>query len=166
MPLTSTQIGTIGENLLINAVSAGRLAPFQPIADDDGLDVLFFDKLIGRAVAVQLKCRTGALFKPGTTERGNLVHFEVRKSTFNDARQAFLVAALLDEGLSRLAEAWFVPMADIPMIARGNGDKWILRASKGEKSADRFRPYRCQSVADLVQRIIARCAGGPASPAA
>jgi hypothetical protein len=59
---------------------------------------------------VQLKCRTGALFKPGPTERGNLVHFEVRKSTFNDARQAFLVAALLDEGLSRLAEAWFVPM--------------------------------------------------------
>ena len=39
---------SIGENLLINAVmkaSEGRLTPFQPLADDDGLDVLFFDKL-------------------------------------------------------------------------------------------------------------------------
>ena len=61
MPLTSTQIGAIGENLLVNAVmkaSDGRLTPFQPLADDDGLDVLFFDKLTGGSVAVQLKCRT------------------------------------------------------------------------------------------------------------
>ncbi|WP_281254265.1 hypothetical protein [Paraburkholderia ribeironis] len=42
MSLTSTQVGVIGENLLVNAVmkaSDGRLSPFRPIADDDRLDV-------------------------------------------------------------------------------------------------------------------------------
>ena len=160
MALTSTQIGAIGENLLINAVmvaSGGRLAPFQPAADDDGLDVLFFDKLTGRAIAVQLKCRTVALYKPGTTERGNLVHFEVRKSTFNDARRAFLVAALLDDTLTRFAATWFVPMGELPLVARSSGEKWVMRASKAEKCADRARPYRCASVQGLAQQIIDLC---------
>lgn len=68
MPLTSTQIGAIGENLLINAVtkaSDGRLSAFQPVADDDGIDVLFFDKQTGNAVAIQLKCRTATLESGG-----------------------------------------------------------------------------------------------------
>ena len=50
MPLSSAQIGAIGENLLVNAVmmaSDGRLSPFQPLADDHGLDVLFYDKKTG-----------------------------------------------------------------------------------------------------------------------
>lgn len=64
MTLSSTQIGTIGENLLVNAVmkaSEGRLSPFQPYADDDGLDLLFYDKQTGNSVAIQLKCRTSTL---------------------------------------------------------------------------------------------------------
>jgi hypothetical protein len=91
LPLTSTQIGAIGENLLVNAVmkeSEGRLSPFHPLADDDGLDVLFFDKKTGGSLAVQLKCRTVALRKRNSEERGNTIHFNVRKATFSEARQA------------------------------------------------------------------------------
>ena len=93
MGLSSTQIGAIGENLLINALmkaSEGRLSPFQPLADDDGLDVLFFDKVTGNSVAIQLKCRTVSIRKKGSDERGNSVHFQVRQSTYREARKAFL----------------------------------------------------------------------------
>ena len=48
--------------------SEGRLSPFQPLADDDGLDVLFFDKVTGNSVAIQLKCRTVSIRKKGSDE--------------------------------------------------------------------------------------------------
>lgn len=91
MPLSSTQIGTIGENLLVNAVmkaSKGRLSPFQPLADDGGLHVLFFDKLTGNSIAIQLKCRTAPIRKRSPDERGNVVHFQVRQATYHDTRRA------------------------------------------------------------------------------
>ena len=159
--LSSTQIGAIGENLLINSVmkaSHGRLSPFQPMADDDGLDVLFFDKQTGNSIAVQLKCRTVTLFKRGTKERGNIVHFEVRKSTFNDARRAYLVAALFDNSLTQFVATWFVPLSVLPQLARGGPKKWVIRPSKAQDSADRFIPYRSVTDLELAQRIIAESA--------
>lgn len=160
MSLSSTQIGAIGENLLVNAVmkaSDGRLSPFQPLADDDGLDVLFFDKLTGNSVAIQLKCRRESLFKPGTKERGNSVHFEVRKSTFNDARRAYLVAGLFNEDLTHFMTTWFMPLALLPQVARSSADKWVIRPSKAESSGDRFTPYRCMTDHELALRIIELC---------
>lgn len=161
MPLSSTQIGAIGENLLVNSVlkaSDGRLSPFQPLADDDGLDVLFFDKLTGRSVAIQLKCRTVTLFKPGTKVRGNITHFEVRRATFNEARQSYLVAALLDEHLTHFVTTWFMPLALLPKLGRNAASKFVIRPSIAETSKDRFVPYRCTN-AELVQRIVAICEG-------
>jgi hypothetical protein len=160
MALTSTQIGAIGENLLVNAVmkaSDGRLTAFQPIADDDGLDVLFFDKLSGNSIALQLKCRTVTLYKRGTKERGNGVHFEVRKATFNEARRAYLVAGLLNEELTHFLTTWLVPMSEISKVARDGKKKWVMRASKATASRDRCTPYRCHSIDQLVERLIALC---------
>jgi hypothetical protein len=120
MPLSSTQIGAIGENLLVNAVmkaSDGRLSPFQPLADDDGLDVLFFDKTTGNFVAIQLKCRTVTLKKRGSNDRGNTEHFDVRKATFSDARRAWLVAALCDEALTQFEATWLIPLELLPEVA-------------------------------------------------
>lgn len=160
MPLSSTQIGAIGENLLVNAVmkgSSGRLAPFQPLADDDGIDCLFWDKATGQSVAIQLKCRTVTLYKPGTKERGNQAHFEVRKTTFNETRRAYLVAGLCNEELTGFVVTWLVPMSILPELARNSTTKWVIRPNKSESSADRFASYRCTSVDELVQRIIAIC---------
>jgi len=161
MPLTSTQIGAIGENLLVNAVmkaSEGRLSPFQPLADDDGLDVLFFDKLTGNSVAIQLKCRTVTLFKPGTKERGTATHFEVRKATFRHARRAYLVAALVKDDLTTFLATWFIPLASLPELARENSKKLVIRPNTASASKDKFVPYRC-SMTELVMRIIAVCEG-------
>ena len=163
MVLSSTQIGAIGENLLVNAVmqaSAGRLSAFQPIADDDGLDVLFFDKLTGCSVAIQLKCRTVALFKRGTQERGNVTHFEVRKATFSDTRRTYLVAALLNEELTHFRMAWLMPLALLPTLGRCTASKFVIRPSIAPACNDRFVPYRC-TAAELAQRIIHICEEGP-----
>lgn len=161
MPLTSTQIGAIGENLLVNAVmkaSEGRLSPFQPLADDDGLDVLFFDKLTGNSVAIQLKCRTVTLFKRGTKERGTRAHFEVRKATFNHARSAYLVAALVKDDLTQFLTTWFIPLALLPELGRESSEKLVIRPSIALVSRDKFVPYRC-SMPELVLRIVAVCEG-------
>lgn len=163
--LTSTQIGAIGENLLVNAVmkaSDGRLSPFQPLADDDGLDVLFFDKVTGNSVAIQLKCRTVTLKKRKSEERGNGVHFEVRKATFNEGRRAYLVAALLNDDLTHFVTTWFIPLGLLPEVARNGATKWVIRPSKATGSADRFVPYRCNTDHELAMRIVQLCEAGTA----
>lgn len=163
MQLSSTQIGAIGENLLVNAVmtaSSGRLSPFQPIADDDGLDVLFFDKLSGGSVAIQLKCRTVTLFKPGTQERGKVTHFEVRNATFSDTRRTYLVAALLNEELTQFRMAWLMPLALLPKLGRRTVSKFVIRPSIAQACNDRFVSYRC-TAAELAQRIIHICEEEP-----
>lgn len=166
MPLSSTQIGAIGENLLINAVmkaSDGRLSPFQPLADDDGLDVLFFDKLTGNSVAIQLKCRTVSIRKRNSDERGNAVHFQVRQATFNEARRAYLVAALFNEELTHFVCTWFIPMGLLPEIGKDISGKYVIRPSKAEGSADKYVSFRCMTAEELAQRIIAVCEGRPAT---
>ena len=162
MPISSTQLGTIGENLLINAVlrgSGGRLAPYQPYADDDGVDVLFFDKETGGAVPVQVKSRSVTLFKPKTTIRGDLAHFELRKATFNENRNTFLSAILLEEDLSALRAIWCVPLAELHRYSRSATTKWVMRASVSPKSKDRCTSLRCADENDLAERLITACLG-------
>ena len=166
MALSSTQIGAIGENLLINAVlkaSEGRLSPFQPLADDDGLDVLFFDKQTGNSVAIQLKCRTTTLMRSGKGVRGNTVHFEVRKATFSDARRAYLVAGLIDEELARFRATWLIALAQLPSVAANRAEKWVIRPSIAELCADRYVSYRCLTAIELAKRIISICENGGAT---
>ena len=58
--LTSTQIGAIGEDIVASGLmiaSHGRLSPFQPVADDDGIDLLIYDKKTGKALPIQVKSR-------------------------------------------------------------------------------------------------------------
>jgi hypothetical protein len=151
--LSSTQIGAIGENLLVNAVmkaSNGRLSPFKPVADDDGLDVLFFDKETGNSVAIQLKCRTN------TDGGGNTAQFDVRKATFKD--HAFLVAALLNEDMTVFDCTWFIPMKELPEISNVKPSKYVITPNKAKDSKDKYvkLKYRCEPK-ELAQRIIDEC---------
>lgn len=160
MGLSSTQIGAIGENLLINALmkaSEGRLSPFQPLADYDGLDVLFFDKVTGNSVAIQLKCRTVSIGKKGSDERGNSVHCQVRQSTYREARKAFLVAALFDQELTNFVAMWFLPMELLPEVALDISGKYVIRPSKAPNSSDKYVRFRCLSASELAKKIIDIC---------
>src|SRR5665213_4165095 len=138
--LSSTQIGIIGENLLVNAVmkaSNGRLSPFKPIADDDGLDVLFYDKETGTSVAIQLKCRTN------TDSRGKTAQFYVRGATFKEERHAFLVAALLNTGMDGFDCTWFMPMKDVTTVGNKKSGKYVITPSNAEGTKDKYKDFQC-----------------------
>ena len=152
--LSATQIGVIGENLLANAVmkaSRGRLSPFHPLADDDGLDVLFFDKKTGNSVAIQLKCRTA------TDGKGNTAQFDVRKATFKEKRRAFLVAALFNKEMTDFICTWFIPIKEITNVGNEKSDKYVITPSKHEDSGDKYRGFRCANADELTQHILKVC---------
>ena len=61
--MTQTQIGTIGEVTVaaqLMLASGGRFSPFLPFADDDGIDLIVYDKVTGVSLPVQVKARTSA----------------------------------------------------------------------------------------------------------
>ena len=139
--LSSTQIGIIGENLLVNAVmkaSNGRLSPF-------------FDKKTGNSVAIQLKCRTK------TDSGGNTAQFDVREATYKEERRAFVVAALLNEKMTEFVCSWFIPMKEVKRVGNKKSNKYVITPSKAEGSADKYKEFRCGSVDELAQRIIEEC---------
>lgn len=155
---SSTQVGAIAENLVANVLmiaSNGRLSPFQPVADDDGIDLLIYDKVTGRALPAQIKSRTVALKKRGSSERGNLIHFELRKATFRVDRYACAILVLLNEDSSRIECAWVIPMKDVPSYAAARAKKYVVRASKAAGTKDRCSGFQCRDNAAFAARIMA-----------
>ncbi len=157
--LTSTQIGALAENLVANELmieSGGRLSPFIPIADDDGIDLLIYDKKTGKAIPVQIKARTSTIKKPGKNVRGNVVHFEIRSAALKNKKHAYLLAVLLEQDLRTTKRAWFVPMKDIPNVfsKRTNQSKYVMRASKSLTARDKFSSYQYENISEVSQRII------------
>jgi hypothetical protein len=155
--LTSTQIGAIAENLIANELmieSNGRLSPFQPIADDDGIDVLIYDKITGDAVPIQVKARTNTINKPGKQERGNTVHFEVRKTTHNDERRALLLCILLSEDLRTTERAWLLPLEDLSSLTSERSNKYLIRANKQLSTNDKYKRFQCASVHEVASRLV------------
>jgi hypothetical protein len=152
--LSSTQKGAIGENLLVNAVmkaSDGRLSPFLPLADDDGIDVLFFDKETGHSVAIQLKCRTT------TDGKGQTAQFDVRLATFNPSRNSYLLAALFKEDMNDFDCTWFISMKELPEVSNAKSNKHIITPSKAADSKDKYKKFRCWNTKELAERIISVC---------
>jgi len=154
---TSTQIGAIAENLVANALmleSGGRLSPFIAMADDDGIDLLVYDKESGRALPVQVKSRTVTLKKKGSQERGNVVHFELRTATYRIERFAAVVLVLLGQEAYAIERSWVIPMREFQGLARASATKLVVRPNRGETSSDRFREYRCSAPKQLYERVL------------
>ena len=159
MELTSTQIGAVAENLVANELmieSMGRLSPFQPIADDDGLDVLIYDKVTGRAVPIQIKARTKSVKKAASNERGNIVHFEVRKSSHRDDRHALLLCVLLSENLRSTERAWLLPLHEIHLLSSNREKKFVIQANKQLNSNDKYKKFRCSDIGEVSRILIRR----------
>ena len=155
--LTSTQIGAIAESIIANSLmkeSDGRLSPFWPIADDDGIDLLIYDKATGKALPLQVKSRTKALKNMGSEARGNVVHFEVRDTAIKEDDYAYLAAVLLSGDLSSVDCSWFIPMKTFVSGARKGNGKFVIRPNRSRKSKDRFLQFRCESLQMLAQRVI------------
>jgi hypothetical protein len=159
LKLSSTQIGTIGENILANSVmksSKGRLSAFKPVADDDGLDVLFFDKQTGKSIAIQFKSRAVTDARSYSKLRGHTAQFNVRLATINKARRAYLVAALLNEDMTEFVYTWFISMKQLQKIGKLRSKDYVITPSKAPDSRDKYVPYRCLTDV-LAQKILKEC---------
>lgn len=152
--ITETQVGAIGENLVATQLmieSSGRLAPFKPVADDAGIDLLVYDKKTGRAVPVQVKCRTKTL-----NRHPKNVHFQVRDATFKAEQDGYLLAAYLNTKGSTwyIERAWLVPMGELEDICRKQGDKLVIRPSISTTSGDKYSEHRCADMGDVASRLL------------
>lgn len=148
---TSTQIGKACETLVacsLMLASKGRLTPFMPLADDDGLDLLLLDKLTGRTIPVQVKGRTGI-----DAAGHGTVQFDVGKKTFSTHYGSVLVAALIDVENVSIGQSWLVPMDRLQDVTNDKGQVYAMRPSTLPASKDKCRRYRRETVADLVKGL-------------
>lgn len=132
--------------------SDGRLSMYWPVADDDGIDLLVYDKLSGRALPTQVKSRTVTLMRR-SGKRGNVVHFEIRKATFRADRFVCVVLVLLSPDASTIERAWVMPMQDLPKYAASRSTKYVIRPSRSLTSRDKCSRYRCDDWRTLTQRV-------------
>lgn len=136
--MSSTQIGAIGESDVANALmraSNGRFAPFRPMADDDGIDMLIFDKLTRSCLPLQIKTRTATDGRSRAT-----VQFDVRRAACLRNLGAFVLCVL--QNVDRVAACWLVPIADLEAIAKKTDEKLALTPSANHNSRDRYSSYR------------------------
>lgn len=149
MALSPTQKGKIAEMIVGAAImhaSDGRLAPFVPLADDNGLDLLLFDKLSGVTTPVQVKARF-------SVDAGNTCEFNIRASACKSHYHCYLLAVHINPKSMALAGAWLVPISALPAVAPLENGKFVLRASVSEKARDRAAAYRHFSIETIVDKI-------------
>ena len=155
--LTSNQIGKIGETLVASQLmlaSGGRLSPFLPLADDDGVDLVLLDKVTAAALTIQVKSRTDVDDKKAET-----VEFDVRLATFANRANAYTLAILLDEAGQGIRSAWLVPNTELEHVSNRKRDKLVITPSAKASSNDRYTPYRCHSLAQVCERLLATLDG-------
>jgi hypothetical protein len=153
LKLTSTQIGKVGENIVaaqLMLTTKGRLSPFLPIADDGGIDLLVYDKATRRSLAVQVKGRlnVGAV-------GSRPVQFDIRRATFPEGQDSFLLAVLLDVGRGEVQRAWLIPMSELAKVSQVDAETLSITPSPSNTSRDRYTPYRCHAMADVAARLLA-----------
>ena len=155
--LTSTQKGAIAENIVANDVmieTEGRLSPFSPIADDEGIDFLIYDKLTGKSIPIQIKSRTGGIVR--NSRETNTIHFEIRNVSIKNAKYAYFLAILLDKDLHSVERAWFIPMKEIPNVLnrKNRQAKHIMRANRSLNTKDKYSKYQYKNMVEVVGRMV------------
>lgn len=147
--LTSTQKGKVTEQLVASALliaSDGRLAPFVPLADDHGLDLIVLDKVTRRSIAIQVKSAIA------NASRGT-VQFDVRKQTFSTTKGEYLLLVVFDPAQMALTASWLIPMDAVPTVSTEQAEKFALVPSLKTTANDRCRRFRHDDIRSLVEAI-------------
>ena len=118
-----------------------------PMADDDGINLLIFDKVTRSTLPIQIQSRTGIAQSTGRT-----VQFDVRLKTLGT--DGYLLALLFDWQAAAVERAWLVPMRELESIAIKSKTKLSIRPSVKNTSRDRYTPYRCSGMAEVAERLM------------
>ena len=154
--LTSTQKGKVTEQLVASALliaSNGRLAPFVPLADDHGLDLIVLDKATRRSIAIQVKSAIANASR-------DTVQFDVRKQTYSKVAGEYLLMVVFEPARMALSASWLIPMAVVPNVATEQPGKYALSPSLKATAKDRCRSYRHDDAHALVAAIQKELDGG------
>jgi len=153
--LTSTQRGVIAETLIsaqLMLISGGRFSTFTPQADDDGLDLIILDKLTRRTIPVQIKaCFAMQDPSPAT------VQFDTRLKTFRELAGSYVLCAAIDPATAAIWRAWLIPMIELRSISNATAAKLAITPNPSMRSADRYTPWRCANVREVVDRLAGDC---------
>lgn len=150
--LTSCQSSKIAEAFVASvliAASGGRISPFSPVADDDGIDLIAYDKATGATLPLQVKSG----LRPADGKR-KTVAFDMCKATYRPERRSAVIAIMLDPLTLVMEGAWLIPMADIARVGVERPDKFALAPSRSETARDRYAPYRHASTMSLVEAVV------------
>lgn len=132
--------------------SSGRLSPFVPISDDCGIDLIVFDKHTHRELPIQIKSR---IVNPVR----QTVQFNVRKATFADHSNRYLLAVLFSPTDIALTASWLIPMSRVREVSIEKADTYSLTPNTQIESRDRYRIFRLNSANDLADAVIRAIAG-------
>lgn len=149
--LSSTQKGKLAENIIANALmieSEGRLSPFQPVADDDGIDVLIYDKKSFNTIPLQIKSRTS------TIKLKSNVRFEVREKVVNTKSNTYYLFVLLKSNMRDVEMAWFFSTIQFCKNARKTKTKFTIAPNRSSNAKDRFSKYQCVNFKEVISQII------------
>lgn len=155
--LTSTQKGAVTEHLVASVLtlaSDGRLSPFMPMSDDDGVDLLVLDKVTNAVLAIQVKSAIANASR-------KTVQFDVRKATLGVHANRYLLAVLFDPDSVAIALSWLIPMSDVPTVSVAQATKFALSPSTAATTADRYQPYRHatpHALAEALLQVVTACA--------
>jgi len=136
---------------ILNA-SAGRLSPFKPIADDDGMDLLLFDKQTRIPIPLQIKCRRNF-----DDPKAQTLQFDVRLKTFTQEGEGYLLCLKLSG--AAIETLWLIPARELPAIARQSPTHLVLVPSAKPNSKDRYSPFRMTEFGAVTARILAKIDG-------
>lgn len=158
--ISETQKGSIAENLICNWLiigSGGRLSPYQPVADDAGVDLLVYDRDTQRTLLLQIKGRTRT---EATTAKKRGVRFNLRTATFEERPNFYIAGVLLDATLQMPEALWLIPSAVVERNAihsrkdeDGNSTRLAVCCSASCTSGDKWCQYRAHSIKDFVTLV-------------
>ncbi|MCC7253550.1 hypothetical protein [Hyphomicrobium sp.] len=148
--LSTVQKGKVTEALAASTLilaSAGRLSPFVPISDDCGIDLIILDKETHRTVTLQIKSR---IANPAR----QTVQFNIRKASFSDLGNRYLLCVLFDPVNIALTASWLIPMSRVPDVSVEKEDAYALTPNTLAKSRDRYQEFRLNTATELANAVL------------
>ena len=133
--------------------SGGRLSPFKPVADDDGME---FCSCSTSRPAGPFRFRLSAR-RVFDNEKAKTVEFDIRLKTFARKGDGYVLCVKL-AGAS-IETAWLIPADELEGVARQSSTDFIVVASAKPTSNDRFSRYRASSFGEIPARILTPRAG-------
>jgi hypothetical protein len=150
--VAAEQKGSIGEAIVgvhLMIASSGRLAPYRPLADDHGTDLLVADKVSRGVMHIQVKASYASEAQPPTTTQ-----FDVQTTTVRASAGSYLLAAMIDPGNGALWRAWLIPSTDLRSASKVSAAKLSISPNPSLASRDRYTPWRCRDMGEVVERLL------------